>query len=231
MWVHKFLKSIGYALEGLKYTLTTQRNMRIHFVIALVVLIISFYLPLNRLEVLILFLSIAMVLFAELLNTVLETIVDMVTQEFHPLAKIAKDVAAGAVLLTVGLAVIVGISIFYPYLNLLFVGVISEPLRLPSVQLAGMIAFTFLFTLMLKGWLSRYNRQSFEPSIAVSIASCIAALITFVIGNLAIAILSYLLVTMLVASRYRMKPDWVPLGMGALIGTAIAIIGVLLIGG
>src|SRR4051812_16292758 len=111
MWVAKLLKSFRYAIEGLKYAVVTQRNMRIHFITALVVLLLSLCLSLSKLEVLLLFVSITLVLFAELINTSIEAVVDMVTEEYHPLAKIAKDVAAGAVFLTAGLAFFVGTSI------------------------------------------------------------------------------------------------------------------------
>lgn len=223
------LLSFGYALEGLKYTIVTQRNMRAHFLVSLIVLLLGLYLPLNKVEVLILFLCIAMVLFAELINTVMETIVDMVTQEYHPLAKVAKDVAAGAVLLTVGLAIIVGISIFYPYLQSLFIGVIGEPTYTSSVGLAGIIAFVFFLTLILKGWLHRIKWHQYEPSMTTSIAFCIAAMISLTIGKVIIVLLVYLLATMIMTTRYRMKSDWTPILWGAFLGTIVAIVGVFLL--
>jgi diacylglycerol kinase (ATP) len=81
--------------------------------VAILIIIISFLLKLNTIELLIVFLTIAMVLTAEMINTAIEAVVDMFTQEYHPLARVAKNVAAGAVLISALNAVIVGYLIFY----------------------------------------------------------------------------------------------------------------------
>lgn len=223
MWIIKVLKSFRYALEGLKYTVVTQRNMRIHVVLSICVLLLSLYLPLSKMEVLVLFICITLVLFAELMNTAMETIVDLVTEEYHPLAKIAKDVAAGAVLLTAGLAVIVGLSLFYPYLNL-FVSGFQAKFK-PSISLAAIIAADFFLTLMVKGWFHRLKKYHLEPSMTTSIAVCVSALISTMLGNVIGVILVLLLTVMLVASRYRMKPKPIPMSFGAVLGLLVAIVG------
>ena len=229
MWLTKVLQSFRYALDGLKYTLVTQRNMRIHFMIAIGVLLLSLYLPLSKMEVLVLFICITLVMFAELINTVMETIVDMVTEEFHPLAKIAKDVAAGAVLLTAGLAVIVGLSLFYPYLNSIFAGLmkLGHPHYEPNIGLAAIVVANFFLTLLVKGWFNRLKKHRYEPSMTTSIAVCVSTLISGMIGNLFGTILVFLLTFMLVVSRYRMKPKLIPMGFGAILGIVVAFIGML----
>ena len=93
--------------------LKLKRNIKIHFMVAILIIIISFLLKLNTIELLIVFLTIAMVLTAEMINTAIEAVVDMFTQEYHPLARVAKNVAAGAVLISALNAVIVGYLIFY----------------------------------------------------------------------------------------------------------------------
>lgn len=230
MWVTKVLRSFRYALDGLKYTFVTQRNMRIHFLISVCVLLLCLYLPFTKAEVLVLFTCITLVLFAELINTVIEKIVDLVTEEYHPLAKIAKDVAAGAVLLTAGLAVIVGLSLFYPYLNQLFLQLVEldEPTYGPSIGFAAIIVVDFFITLMVKGWLTRSNKSHLEPSMTTSIAVCVATLIVSMIGNLFIALLVYALTLMLVVSRYRMKPRLAPITLGIVLGITIALVGIIL---
>ena len=80
------------------YAVRTQMNIRVHLVITVGVLLLVAYLQLTRLEMTVLVLTITMVLAAEMFNTAIETVVDLVSPEYHPLAKIAKDVAAGAVL-------------------------------------------------------------------------------------------------------------------------------------
>lgn len=229
MWITKVLQSFRYALDGLKYTIVTQRNMRIHVLVSIGVLLLSLYLPLSKMEVLVLFISIALVLFAELMNTVMETIVDMVTEEYHPLAKIAKDVAAGAVLLTAGLAVIVGLSLFYPYLNSVFAGLIDfgRPRYGPNIGFAAIVVANFFLTLMVKGWFNRFKKHAYEPSMTTSIAVCVSTLISAMIGNLIGAILVFFLTFMLVVFRYRMKPQLVPIGFGAIWGVLVAVVGLL----
>lgn len=229
MWIAKVLQSFRYALEGLIYTVVTQRNMRIHYIIALGVLLLSLYLPVSKMEVLILFVTIIIVLFAELINTVVETVVDMITKEYHPLAKIAKDVAAGAVLLTAGLAVIVGISIFYPYLDVVFRGLMDHTSYPANMGLAAIIAFNFILTLMIKGWYHRQGKEESEPSMIISITFCVGTLIIAVIGNLFITLLVFMLMGMLVATRFRLHPYRFPIISGALIGTLVSVLGMQLL--
>lgn len=229
MWLTKVLQSFRYALDGLKYTIVTQRNMRIHVMISICVLLLSLYLPLSKMEVLVLFICITLVIFAELINTVMETIVDMVTEEYHPLAKVAKDVAAGAVLLTAGLAVIVGLSLFYPYLNSIFAGFVDlgHPRYGPNIGFAAIVVADFFLTLMVKGWFNRLKKHSYEPSMTTSIAVCVSTLISGMIGNLIGTILAFFLTFMLVVFRYRMKPKLVPIAFGAIWGLLVAIVGLL----
>jgi diacylglycerol kinase (ATP) len=108
--------SFRYAFAGLRYLLWTQRNAKIHSAIGLAAIALGVVLGLNRYEWLILTLTIAIVLAAEGVNTALEAAVDLASPNYHPLAKIAKDVGAGTVLLTALAAVIVGLLLFLPYL-------------------------------------------------------------------------------------------------------------------
>lgn len=110
----KFRKSLGFAIAGLIYTLRTQRNMGIHLIIALGVFLAAFIFRISTVEFLLLTLVIVLVMVLEMVNTAIETVVDMYTLEYSPRAKIAKDVAAGAVLLASAGAVLIGIIIFGP---------------------------------------------------------------------------------------------------------------------
>jgi diacylglycerol kinase (ATP) len=92
------LRSFDHAFRGLVYSVRHQRNMRIHFAVAAVVLVASVFLDVSRLELVAVCVTIAFVLMAELINTAVEAVVDIITDELDPRAKAAKDVAAGAVL-------------------------------------------------------------------------------------------------------------------------------------
>lgn len=112
----KFVASFGYAFAGLWYVLRTQVNMRVHTVIALLAILMGIVLHVSAVEFAIVFVTIGSVLVAEMFNTAFELCVDLASPEYHPLAKIAKDVAAGAVLLSAMLAVVVGVFVFGPHL-------------------------------------------------------------------------------------------------------------------
>jgi diacylglycerol kinase (ATP) len=106
------LESFNYALEGIIHVLRTHRNMRFHFAAAVVVLVAAVWVGVDRIELAALLISIAFVLIAEMVNSALETAVDMATTTFDPLAKLAKDIAAGAVLISAINAVAVGYLVF-----------------------------------------------------------------------------------------------------------------------
>lgn len=107
--------SFKYAWAGLSYAFQTQRNFRIHLVVGTVAIALSVFLELSRVEVAIIGLTIGVVLMMELLNTAIESVVDLtVRQTYHELAKIAKDCAAGAVLISAFASVIVACSLLIP---------------------------------------------------------------------------------------------------------------------
>ncbi len=106
------IESFNHAFEGIIHVLRTQRNMRIHFVVAAVVLILGLASDVSRIELIALLLAIAFVLIAEMLNTAIEGAIDVATTSFDPMAKLAKDIAAGAVLIATINAVAVGYLVF-----------------------------------------------------------------------------------------------------------------------
>jgi diacylglycerol kinase len=116
-WSNKnFFQALKYALNGIKYVYSTQRNIIFQTIIGILVIICGLLFKISKIEWLILCITITLVLFGEFINTAIETTVDLCTEEKNEKAKIAKDVAAGAVLLTSLNAAIVGIIIFVPYI-------------------------------------------------------------------------------------------------------------------
>ena len=110
------LNSFYYAFQGIKVNILTERNLAIHFSVMLLVIILGFIFKISVTEWLICVLLFGFVITLELMNTALENVVDLVTEEKKAKAKVAKDAAAGAVLVAVLFAVIIGISIFLPRL-------------------------------------------------------------------------------------------------------------------
>ncbi|TYO97268.1 diacylglycerol kinase family protein [Desulfallas thermosapovorans] len=111
------LRSFRWAISGILYAVSTQRNMKIHLLAALVAAAAGLYLKLPPGELVLLAVTIFMVLAAEMFNTALEAVVDLVSPRQHRLARIAKDVAAGAVLLTALNALVVAYLLIWPRLR------------------------------------------------------------------------------------------------------------------
>ena len=105
-------ESFNFAFEGVIHVLRTQRNLRIHFLIAAIVLGAAVAVGVNRFELIALLLAIAFVLIAEMVNTAIEHTIDVATTSFDPMAKLAKDIAAGAVLIASVTAVAIGYLVF-----------------------------------------------------------------------------------------------------------------------
>ena len=108
------VRSFRYAFDGWWHVISTQHNAWIHAVVSCVVFVLSFWLRISRQEWAIIILTVMAVWMAEFMNTALEALVDLVAPDYHPLAKIAKDVAAAAVLVGATGAVLVGLLILGP---------------------------------------------------------------------------------------------------------------------
>jgi diacylglycerol kinase (ATP) len=142
------LQSFNHAFQGLVYAVRHQRNMRIHVVVAFLVLIGSVLLNVSRLELVAVFLAIAFVLVAEMINSAVEAVVDIVTDEFDPRAKLAKDMAAGAVLVAAINALVVAYFVLADRVALLsldlFTSIRRTPAHLTMVALAAVVLLVII---------------------------------------------------------------------------------------
>ena len=110
----KIINSFKYAIEGLVSSFKTERNMKIHIMAMIIVIALGIFMKLNKIEWCIITIAIVMVISAELFNTAIENVVDMVSPQKHPQAKLVKDIAAAAVLVLAIGAAVIGIIIFGP---------------------------------------------------------------------------------------------------------------------
>jgi diacylglycerol kinase len=108
------IASFRPAFAGLFYVLRTQPNAWLHAVITVIVLALSFWTQIGRTEWVLILLTIALVWLAEFFNTALEVVIDLVTVEEHPLAKIGKDIGAAAVVIAAAIALVVGLLVLWP---------------------------------------------------------------------------------------------------------------------
>jgi diacylglycerol kinase (ATP) len=137
------LRSFNHAFQGLVHAVRYQRNMRIHIAVAFFVLLASLFFDLSRLELVMVIITISMVFMAELLNSAVEAVVDIITDQFDPRARIAKDVAAGAVLVAAINALVVAYLVFadkFSRFSLDLLGAVRRsPTHLTFVALAAVI--------------------------------------------------------------------------------------------
>ena len=181
MQFKKLVDSFNSAINGIINTVRTERNMKIHLVAAIFVLIACFFFDISKMEFLILAITITMVMAAEVVNTAIEAVVDMSTNYYHPLAKIAKNAAAGAVLITAINAVIVGYVTFWDKLtNISYVLVHKVKNSQPYTVLIILVIVT-LATIIVKaifgeGTPLKGGMPSGHSALSFSIATVIALL-------------------------------------------------------
>lgn len=109
-------QSFRYAFAGIYHCLRHERNIRIHFCIGVLVVLLGLLLRITPLEMAVICLTIGVVIGGEMINTAMENVIDLMSPQYHPLAKVVKDVVAGAVLIFCFFACLVGLFIFVPYL-------------------------------------------------------------------------------------------------------------------
>lgn len=228
-----FFEAWGNATNGIIYSATTQRNIRIQLVLAVIVMVLSLFYGLNTAEFLCLLFAVFMVIFAELINTAIETVVDLFVDVYHPKAKISKDVAAGAVALAACNALVVGYFIFFKEENLkaisdsIFNNMVKSPMHLAFVA----IMLVVIAVISMKAGCSKKTergelvKEGFVPSGQSAIAFAVLTaiwlnskdIVTFTLA----LILSILVVENRVGSNARTKAEIV---FGACMGVLIVLL-------
>ena len=122
--IKRFVNSFGYALEGLIYAFKYEQNMLVHILATILVVVVGLIVDLSSTEWLFVFLIIGLVVATELINTSIEAVVDLISPDEHPLAKIAKDTAAAAVMVFAIVSILIGIFIFLPKIIALIGGML-----------------------------------------------------------------------------------------------------------
>ncbi len=221
-----WLESLNCAIEGIIWAAKSERHIRYHFVAALAVVFLALFFKISALEFFLLVLAAVLVIFAELMNTAIETVVDLVTDDYHELAKRAKDVAAGAVLVTSVGAVILGYLVLSGHIFPLFH---SEPTfgKEPQGTIpVGALLIVVILVVLLK---SHYNRgtplHGGVPSGHAAVAFSIAVSTFLFGGSFLIGMMVLLLAGLVSQSRLLMKihtPREVFLG--ALLGTVVTLL-------
>ena len=112
----RFRNSFKYSMAGLRYAYKNEQSMTIHVMVTALVIILGLLCGISRIEWVICLFLIGIIMACELINTAIEAVVDLCTQDYHPLAKVAKDTASAAVFVFSMISAVVGILIFLPYI-------------------------------------------------------------------------------------------------------------------
>lgn len=226
MKLKKLVDSFNHAINGIIDTVRTQRNMKIHLIAAMVVLIACFSFDISKMEFLIIAITVTMVIAAELINTAIEAAIDMTTNYYHPLAKIAKNAAAGAVLITAINALVVGYIIFWEKLSNLSYVVIhkvknNQPYTIFIVLFMVCIATIIVKAIFGEGTPLKGGMPSGHSALSFSIATAIA-LIT---EEPTCILLSYLMAFITAQSRVDSEVHSLSeVVVGAIFGTLITLL-------
>lgn len=222
----KLLDSFNDAIEGVIYAIRTQKNMRIHMIAAIVVLISCFFFDLTKNELLIITITITLVVFAEMINTAVEFAIDATTNYYHPLAKIAKNIAAGSVFITALNAVLVGFILFWDKLQYINFLTLKKIRNVDTYMMFIILVIVCIATVIVKaiygeGTPLKGGMPSGHSALAFSIATIIALL---TVEPIAI-ILSYLLAVIVAQSRVDSQVHSIlEVVLGALFGIILTII-------
>ncbi|RQD73516.1 MAG: phosphatase PAP2 family protein [Halanaerobium sp. MSAO_Bac5] len=202
MWLLKTINSFNHAIAGLIHSFRTQLNMQIHFIAAVSVLGLGLFFDLTRVELALVIISISFVIFAELLNTAVEVIIDIVSQEYTIKARIAKNISAAAVLIAAGNALFIAYLVFFNKFQAISAATIltirHEPLHLTFIN----IIIIFIFVVALKSIFSSGTPlRGGIVSGHTALAASASLIILFLTANLIAFTLSLVLLFLIAQSR------------------------------
>jgi len=227
-----WVESLNCAIEGILWAVKSERHLRYHFVAALAVLLLALFFRVTALEFLLLVLAAMLVIFAELMNTAVEALVDLVTSDYHELAKRAKDVAAGAVLVTSVGAATLGYLVLSGHIFPLFDSTPTLAREPHGTLPIGALLMVVILVVLLK---ARYNRgtplHGGMPSGHAALAFSIATSVVLSGSGLLVSLLVLILALLVSQSRLLMKihsPKEVL--FGALLGACTTLLIFLLFG-
>ncbi|OAT86653.1 diacylglycerol kinase [Candidatus Arthromitus sp. SFB-turkey] len=226
MKVKKLVDSFNNAISGILYAVRTQLNIKIHLVVAFLVMSASLFYDITKIELIILSLTIILVVFAELINTAIEVAIDATTNYYHPLAKIAKNISAGAVLLTALNAIFIGYLIFWDKINNFSFGVITKIKQSNPYMAFVILVMVVIITVITKAIYGEGTPlRGGMPSGHSTISFSIATIISFITNEPIIIGLSFMMAIIVAQSRvdtgvHSLKEVVV----GAILGTVLTII-------
>lgn len=226
MPLRKWIDSANNAIEGILHAAKTERHLRYHLYAAAGVMILSTIVGVARIDFLFISIAVILVILAEMINTAVEYVVDIISPEYSEKARIAKDVAAGAVLITAFGAVVIGYIILFPYINKAFEkGIYITKHSKDEITIISVI-LVLILVIILKSYLGKgHPLRGGMPSGHSAIAFSIWIAITYLTESFTASLLSFLLSILIAQSRVTIKAH-TPLEviMGGILGAGITLL-------
>jgi diacylglycerol kinase (ATP) len=224
----RILQSLNWAFEGVIHVLRSERNMRIHFAVATAVLILAFSYGITKLELMALLVAISFVLIAEMVNTAIEATIDLAATSFDPLAKVAKDIAAGAVLIASVNAVVIGYLVFADRLSAPSSRLVERLREAPSNLTLIALSLIILIVISSKALTRRGTPLSGGlPSGHAALAFGGFTAITFIVEEQRVVVAFVALIMALLVAQTRVEAGihtTTEVVLGAVIGTLVTMI-------
>jgi len=226
MPLRKWIDSANNAIEGILHAAKTQRHLRYHFYSAVAVLVLSYILGVERTDFLIISIAVILVLLAEMINTAIEYVVDMISPEHSEKARITKDVAAGAVLITAFGAAVLGYIILFPYFSRAFEQGIDIAKHSKEEITIISVIFVLITVVVLKAYSGKgHPLRGGMPSGHSAIAFSAWVAVTYITESFIASLLSFLLSVLIAQSRIAVKAH-TPLEViaGAVLGSGLTLL-------
>jgi diacylglycerol kinase (ATP) len=224
----RMLQSLNWAFEGVIHVLRSEPNMRIHFAVATAVLILAFSYGVTKLELMALLIAISFVLIAEMVNTAIEGTIDLAATSFDPLAKIAKDIAAGAVLIASVNAVAIGYLVFADRLAQPSSRLVERLREAPSILTLIALILIILIVIASKALTGRGTPLSGGlPSGHAALAFGGFTAITFIVDEQRVIVSFVALIMALLVAQTRIEArihTTSEVVLGAVLGTLVTMI-------
>lgn len=227
---HSLLGSFNYAIEGVIHVLRRERNMRVHFALATIVLVLAFAYDVTKVELMALMIAVSFVLVTEMVNTAVEEMIDLTAKGYDPRAKIAKDVAAGAVLVSAVVAATIGYLVFIDRIRNPTYHLVNEVRAIPANLTIIALALTVIAVITVKAISGRGTPlRGGLPSGHAAIAFGSWMAITFVVADfqhrVLISTLAFVMAVLVAQTRVESGiHSTTEVAFGGLLGTLVTLI-------
>jgi len=221
-----FFRSVNAALEGVVHTLRAERNMRLHFLIGFLAIIAGIYFNFSAGEFMFLCFAVTFVLVSEMFNTALERVTDLVSDKYHPAAKVIKDIAAGAVFVSSVNAIAVGYILLYKrfsgHMTRSFFSIKQSPWHITFIALLAVIGLVLLIKIIRK---EDHLLSGGMPSGHSATAFAVWVVVSVVTENILVCLLVFFMAFLIARSRMVTKVHTLPqVIVGSVLGALVTLL-------